>query len=68
MNRVYNHSKHAGKTELEIDMDPKDEAARVIDRAISNYDQLFARVEHELPELPQAQRFRMESISNVSTG
>jgi hypothetical protein len=67
MNRVYNHSKHAGKTELKIEMDAKDEAARVIDRAISNYDQLFTLVEHDLPDLPQVQRFRTETILNLHT-
>lgn len=67
MNRVYNHSKHAGKDNLEVLMDAREEAGRVIDRAISNYDQLSSRLEHDLRDLPMAQRFRMESISNVRT-
>ena len=68
MNRVYNHSKHAGKTDHEVLMDAQDESHRVIDRAISNYDQLFTRLEHALPDLPLAQRFRMEAISDVRNG
>jgi hypothetical protein len=62
LNRVYNHSKHAGKDELDVWMDAKDEARRVIDRAISNYDQLSLRIEHDLQDLPLAQRFRVEPI------
>jgi hypothetical protein len=65
MNRAYNSSKHAGKTDHEIEMDAREESQRVIDRAISNYDQLFTRVEHDLRDVPLAQRFREESISNI---
>ncbi|MDI1236065.1 MAG: hypothetical protein PSV26_01120 [Polaromonas sp.] len=65
MNHSYNHSKHAGKTGHEVSMDSKSEARRIIDRAITNYDQLCGQMEHDLPDLPLAQRFRLESISEV---
>lgn len=65
MNRVYNHSKHADKSHHEVLMDAKEEARHVLDRAITNYDVLFSRVEYELPNLPLAQQFRMESIADV---
>jgi hypothetical protein len=65
MNRVYNHSKHAGKADLEVWMDARDEARLVIDRAISNYDQVCLRPEHPLPDLPSAQKFRMETIRDL---
>lgn len=65
MNHVYNHSKHAGKNEHEVLMNAQNESRRVIDRAISNYDQLFTRLEHDLPDLPLAQRFLTDSISDV---
>lgn len=65
MNRAYNHSKHAGKADHDIEMDARTESWRVIDRAISNYDQLFSHPDLDLPDLPLAQRFRMESLSDV---
>ena len=65
MNYAYNNSKHAGKADHNIEMDAQTESRRVIDRAISNYDQLFAHPELVLPDLPLAQRFRIELISDV---
>jgi hypothetical protein len=65
MNRVYNNSKHAGTKDLVVWMDPKLAAQEVIDRAISNYDVLFARSEYNLPDLPLAQNFMMESVQQV---
>ena len=67
MNRVYNHSKHAGKADLEVWMDARDEARLVIDRAISNYDQVSLRPEHPLPDLPSAQKFRTATIRDIRT-
>jgi hypothetical protein len=65
MNRAYNHSKHAGKKDHLVEMNPKFEAQELIDRAISNYDALFTRVEYDLPDIPLAQRFRMESVEHI---
>lgn len=65
MNRAYNHSKHAGRKDHLVEMNPRFEAQELIDRAISNYDALFARLDYDLPELPLAQRFRMESIEDI---
>ena len=59
LNRAYNHSHHAGKTELEVHMNPKFEAQETIDRAISNFDTLMFK--YDLAEVPLAQRFIMES-------
>jgi len=64
LNRAYNHSHHAGKTELELRMNPKFEAQETIDRAISNYDTLSSR--YDLPALPLAQRFVEESADGVA--
>jgi hypothetical protein len=64
MNHAYNHSKHAGKTGHEVQIDAREESHSVIDRAISNYDQLSSRIEHDLADLPLAQRFRMASTSD----
>ena len=55
LNRAYNQSHHAGKTELELHMNPKFEAQETIDRAVSNFDSLQSG--YELPELVLAQRF-----------
>jgi hypothetical protein len=68
MNKVYNHSKHAGKTDLDVWMNARDEAHRFIDRAISNYDQLFRLIDYDLPDLPLAQQFRTESIRELRNG
>jgi hypothetical protein len=65
MNRVYNHSKHAGAKDHTVWMDPKLAAQEVIDRAISNYDVLFGRNEYNLPDLALAQRFMTESVEQV---
>ena len=59
LNRAYNHSHHAGKTELEVHMNPKFEAQETIDRAISNFDTLMFK--YDLADVPRAQRFIMES-------
>ena len=64
LNRAYNHSHHAGKNELELQMNPKFEAQETIDRAISNFDSLSFR--YDLPELPLAQRFILESVDEVT--
>ena len=63
LNRAYNHSHHAGKTELELRMNPKFEAQETIDRAVSNFDSLLFK--YDLPELPLAQRFVMESLDEA---
>ena len=59
LNHAYNHSHHAGKTELEVQMNPKFEAQETIDRAISDFDGLMFK--YDLAELPLAHRFVMES-------
>ena len=59
LNRAYNHSHHAGKTELEVHINPKFEAQETIDRAISNFDTLMFK--YDLADVPLAQRFIMES-------
>ena len=64
MNHAYNHSKHAGKADHDIEIDAKMESQRVIDRAISNYDQLFSHADLDLPVLPLVERFLLESISD----
>jgi hypothetical protein len=63
LNRAYNHSHHAGKTELELHMNPRFEAQETIDRAVSNFDSLL--VKYDLAELPLAQRFVMESLDEA---
>lgn len=65
MNRVYNHSKHAGAKDHGVWMDPKLAAQEVIDRAISNYDVLFGRGDYDLSDLPLAQRFMTEPVEQV---
>ena len=62
LNRAYNHSHHAGKTELELTMNAKFEAQETIDRAISNFDALSS---YNLPVLPLAQKFVIESASET---
>ena len=64
LNKPYNHSHHAGKTELEVRMNPKFEAQETIDRAISNFDALSSR--YNLPVLPLAQRFVAEAAAEVA--
>ncbi|RTL22483.1 MAG: hypothetical protein EKK52_06125 [Burkholderiales bacterium] len=61
LNRAYNHSHHAGKTDLEVRMNPKFEAQEAIDRAISNFDSLL--LTYDLPEVAGAQRFIEESLA-----
>lgn len=61
MNHAYNHSKHAGTKDHSLIFDAKFEAEAVIDRAISNFDMLEACGGYDLPELPLAQRFRVDS-------
>lgn len=65
MNRVYNNSKHAGTKDLVVWMDPKLAAQEVIDRAVSNYDVLFARGDYDLAAIPLAQQFMMETVQHV---
>ena len=65
MNYVYNNSKHAGTKDHIVWMAPKLAAQEVIDRAISDYDVLFARNDYNLSELPLAQRFMTESVEQV---
>jgi hypothetical protein len=65
MNYAYNNSKHAGKADLDIEINAQKESQSVIDRAISNYDQLLSHPDFDLPDLPLAQRFRVESISDI---
>jgi hypothetical protein len=60
MNRAYNSSKHAGKDDHLVRMDPQAAALEVIDRAISNYDLLSTRPDYELPDLPLAQQLKEE--------
>lgn len=64
LNRAYNHSHHAGKTELELRMNPKFEAQETIDRTISNFDALSSR--YDLPILPLAQKFIEESAGEIA--
>ena len=64
LNHAYNNSKHAGKSDHCVYMDPQFEAHAVIDRTISNYDLLFERG-LRVKGVPLAQRFRMESVSRV---
>lgn len=64
LNYAYNHSHHAGKSELEFRMNPRFEAKETIDRAVSNFDSLFYR--YDLPVLPLAQRFIMESLDEAT--
>jgi hypothetical protein len=68
LNRAYNHSKHAGKSDLTVEHDPVFEAQAALDRAITNFDFLCGRVEYSLPDLPLAQQFRMESVQGVPLG
>jgi hypothetical protein len=66
LNHVYNHSKHAGKAEHVIWFDPRFEAQQLIDRAIANFDALFALSDYrDLPDLPLVQRFVRESAEAV---
>lgn len=67
MNHAYNNSKHASTTDHTLQIDARKEAARLIDRAISDFDQLSGRVEYDLPDLPLAQQFRQDSISSICT-
>ena len=64
LNKAYNHSHHAGKTELELRMNPKFEARETLDRAISNFDALSSK--YDLPESPLAQQLFAESANEVS--
>lgn len=64
LNRAYNHSHHAGSTELELWMNPKFEAQETVDRAISNFDALSSA--YGLPVLPLSQRFSVESANEVA--
>ena len=64
LNRAYNHSHHAGKTELELRINPKFEAQETIDRTISNFDALSSR--YVLPILPLAQKFIEESAGEIA--
>ena len=64
LNRAYNHSHHAGKTELELRINPKFEAQETIDRTISNFDALSSR--YDLPTLPLAQKFIEESAGEIA--
>ena len=64
LNRAYNHSHHAGKTDLQVWMNPKFEAQETIDRAISNFDALISI--YDLPDLPLAQIFVKELTETVS--
>jgi hypothetical protein len=68
MNRAYNNSKHAGTKDHAVWLDAKMEAQQVIDRTIANFDQLSARPEYDLPVVPLAQRFIMESIESIRGG
>jgi len=64
LNRAYNSSKHAGKNDHTVFMDPKFEASVAIERAIENYDALERLGISGLPDMPFAQRFLdEESIS-----
>lgn len=64
LNRAYNHSHHAGKSELEVQMNPKFEAQETIDRAVSNFDTLLFK--YDLPDLPLAQKFSAESLDEAN--
>lgn len=63
LNKAYNNSKHAGKSDHTVFMDPKFEANVAIERAIENYDVLERLGISELPDIPLTQRFIEESIS-----
>jgi hypothetical protein len=64
LNRAYNSSKHAGKNDHTVFMDPQFEANVAIERAIENYDALERLGISGLPDMPLAQRFLEESISD----
>lgn len=66
MNHIYNNSKHAGKDGHTLLFDPRLEAQQIIDRAIMNYQEAFLRGDHDLPELPLAQKFLQESANEVT--
>lgn len=67
MNRVYNNSKHAGKDGHTLLIDPKFEAQQVIDRALTNYLELFMYGKYDLPILPYAKKFLHESAEEVTS-
>jgi len=66
LNKAYNSSKHAGKDDHTVVMDPQFEANVALERAIENYDALERLGISGLPEMPLAQRFVQESISEKS--
>jgi hypothetical protein len=67
LNRAYNSSKHAGKSDHSVVMDPEFEAKAVIDRAISNYHMLEARGLSGLRDIADVQRFLVASAGEART-
>lgn len=57
LNFGYTHSKHAGKNDHTVPIDPKFEARQIIDRTLSNYDALSGIIEYDLPGLALAPSF-----------
>ena len=66
MNHAYNNSKHAGTNDHTVCMNPKFEAAEIIDRVISNFDALSGSLDLKLPILPLAQRFVQEYAEDTT--
>ena len=67
MNFAYNNAKHAGSSDHTIAIGPKDEAKAVIDRAVSNFDTLYAFPGYNLPDIPLAQKFVADSAREISS-
>ncbi|VWX34069.1 conserved hypothetical protein [Limnobacter sp. 130] len=64
LNNAYNQSHHAGKTGLELLMNPRFEARETLDRAISNFNSLLSG--YELPDLPLVERFLEEAADEIT--
>lgn len=64
LNNAYNESHHAGKTGLELFMNPRFEARETLDRAISNFNSLLSG--YELPDLPLVERFLAEAVDEIA--
>lgn len=63
LNRAYNHSHHAGKSDLKLHKNPKFEAQETIDRAVSNFESLIYK--YDLPDLPLAQKFAVDLLDDA---
>lgn len=65
MNYAYNNSKHAGSKDHVLMIDAKLEAQHLLSRAISNFDVLAMRADYDMPAIPLAQRFMIESVTHI---